>query len=57
MTEGAACLALAKIFLIAFSLSPTYLLNNSGPLTAKKFNPDSVASALAVRVLLHPGGP
>jgi len=33
------------------------LLNNSGPLTAKKFNPDSVAKALAIKVLLQPGGP
>jgi hypothetical protein len=27
------------------------------PLTAKKFNPDSVARAFAIKVLLHPGGP
>ena len=38
-------------------MSPTYLENNSGPLTAKKFNPDSVAKAFAINVLLHPGGP
>lgn len=29
----------------------------SGPLTAIKFIPDSVARAFAVKVLLHPGGP
>lgn len=29
----------------------------SGPLTAIKFEPASVASALAINVLLQPGGP
>lgn len=43
--------------LIAFSESPTYLLNNSGPLIAMKFNLLSVAIALAIIVLQHPGGP
>ena len=38
-------------------MSPTYLLNSSGPFTAKKFNPASVANALAINVLEHPGGP
>ena len=43
--------------LTALSDSPTHLLNNSGPFTAKKLSPLSVASALATRVLLQPGGP
>lgn len=34
-----------KTSITAFSLSPTHLENNSGPLTAMKFNLDSVASA------------
>ena len=42
---------------MAFSDSPTHLLNSSGPLTAIKFNPDSVAKAFASKVLEHPGGP
>ena len=46
-----------KISLTAFSLSPTYLEKISGPFTAKKFNPLSVANALAINVLEHPGGP
>jgi hypothetical protein len=33
-----------------------YILT-SGPFTAIKFKPDSVANALAINVLLHPGGP
>lgn len=43
--------------LTALSDSPTHLLNSSGPFTAKKLSPLSVASALATRVLLQPGGP
>ena len=43
--------------LTAFSDSPTHLLNSSGPFTAKKLSPLSVANARATRVLLHPGGP
>ncbi len=54
---GELILAFLKISLTAFSESPTYLENNSGPFTAKKFKPDSVANALAINVLLHPGGP
>ena len=42
---------------IAFSDSPTHLLNISGPFTAIKFNPLSVANAFAISVLLQPGGP
>ena len=55
--DGEACLAFLKISLIFFSDSPMYLLNISGPLTAKKFNPLSDAKALANKVLLQPGGP
>ncbi|BAA29779.1 146aa long hypothetical protein [Pyrococcus horikoshii OT3] len=54
---GAACLAFLKISLILFSLSPTHLLNTSGPLTAMKLASLSVATALAKRVLPVPGGP
>ena len=57
ITLGEHCLALLKISLIAFSESPTYLENNSGPFTARKFSLLSVAMALAIIVLLHPGGP
>ncbi|EEQ38710.1 hypothetical protein CLUG_02837 [Clavispora lusitaniae ATCC 42720] len=55
--DGAAARALRKISRTARSLSPTYLLNTSGPLTAKKLRPDSDASALAASVLEQPGGP
>lgn len=48
---------LAKRAARAFSLSPTYLLKSSGPLTDMKFSFDSEATALASNVLLHPGGP
>lgn len=40
-----------------FSLSPTYWLSNSGPFTDIKLTDDSVAMALARRVLPLPGGP
>ena len=51
---GAHCLALAKISLTAFSESPTYLLNSSGPLTAKKFNPEGyVTKAHSVTVAIN----
>jgi hypothetical protein len=42
---GLAALALAKISRIARSDSPTYILSNSAPLTAKKLKPISVAIA------------
>lgn len=54
---GLADRALRKTSRIARSLSPRYLLNISGPRIAIKFKPDSVATALAVNVLEHPGGP
>ena len=43
--------------LMAFSDSPTYLFNISGPFTAIKFALDALATALAKRVLPQPGGP
>lgn len=45
------------MFRIAFYESPTYLEKSYGPLTLIKFNLDSVAIALAIIVLLQPGGP
>jgi hypothetical protein len=33
------------------------MLHTSGPLTAIKLSPASVANAFAISVLLHPGGP
>lgn len=50
-------LALENKDLTLFSLSPTYLLSNSGPLTAIKLALLAFATALANRVLPHPGGP
>jgi len=55
--DGAAALAFLNNSRIALSDSPTHLLNNSGPFTAIKFNPASVANAFAIIVLLQPGGP
>ena len=55
--QGEQSRALLNKSLIAFSESPTYLENNSGPLIAIKFSDDSVAIALAIIVLEHPGGP
>lgn len=43
--------------LMAFSDSPTYLFNNSGPFTAIKLALEAFATALANNVLPHPGGP
>ena len=57
MIEGEARRAFLNTSRTAFSESPTHLLNNSGPFTAKKLRPDSVANALAIKVLLQPGGP
>lgn len=57
MTDGAAALAFSKISRMLASVSPTYLDNNSGPLTPMKLNRDSDAKACAINVLLHPGGP
>ena len=41
----------------ARSDSPIYLFRSSGPLMEMKFARDSLATALARRVLPHPGGP
>lgn len=49
--------ALWKTLLTALSLSPTYLFNNSGPLTAIKLALLALATALAKRVFPQPGGP
>ena len=57
MMAGEAALALEKIVLMAFSLSPTYLFRSSGPLTLMKFRLDCEATALTSMVLLQPGGP
>lgn len=54
--KGCCCWASAKS-LRRFSLdSPCHLVISSGPLTGKKRAPDSWATALARRVLPHPGG-
>ena len=45
--EGATCLAFRNSSRTARSLSPTHLLNSSGPLIERKFRPDSVARARA----------
>ena len=41
----------------SLSLSPTYMLISSGPLTERKLTEHSVATAFASRVLPVPGGP
>ena len=55
--HGAAIFAFRKISRIAFSLSPTYLDSNSGPLIEIKLALLSCATALAKSVFPHPGGP
>ena len=55
--QGLQDLARLNRFLTAFSDYPTYLENSSEPFTDKKLSFDSVAIALAIIVLLHPGGP
>eukprot|EP00835_Amoeboradix_gromovi_P005314 NODE_488_length_7780_cov_0.211691.p4 type:complete len:192 gc:universal NODE_488_length_7780_cov_0.211691:5465-4890(-) len=55
--QGADARALENTSLTAFSLSPTYLFNNSGPLTLTKLDPQAFAVALAKSVLPQPGGP
>jgi len=52
MIHGALYLALANTYLTAFSDSPTYLLSNSGPLTAIKFALDALATAYYIYYLL-----
>ena len=57
ITQGAEDFARLNSYLTAFSDSPTYLFNNSGPLIDMKFAFDSFETALATRVLPQPGGP
>lgn len=57
MIHGLKALAFLNTFLIARSDSPTYFENSYGPLIPIKLSFDSVAIALAIIVLLHPGGP
>ena len=54
---GDTCRALLNISLMCFSLSPTHLLNSSGPLIAMKFASDSFATAFARSVFPLPGTP
>ncbi|KAK7027179.1 cell division control protein 48 [Favolaschia claudopus] len=49
--------ASSNAFRKLLSLSPAILLIISGPLLRKKKAPLSLATALAMRVLLVPGGP
>ncbi len=58
--SAASSRARAKIIRICRSVSPTYLLSSSGPLMLRKWlpsGPSEVATALAIIVLPHPGGP
>eukprot|EP00755_Sulcionema_specki_P010848 Sspe_Gene.47543::Locus_24298_Transcript_1_1_Confidence_1.000_Length_2121::g.47543::m.47543 len=56
-THGAEARPRANTILTARSLSPTYLLRSSGPLTDMKFAEASLAIAFATNVFPHPGGP
>ena len=49
--------AFQNISLTAFSVSPTYFENSSGPFIEMKLSFDSVASAFAQSVFEHRGGP
>ena len=55
--QGLAAAAFANMSRIARSDSPTYMLSSSAALTEMKFTLDSVATALAIIVFEHPGGP
>ena len=55
--QGEHIFAFQNISRIAFSVSPTYFENNSGPLIDMKLSLLSVAKAFAHNVLEHPGGP
>ena len=50
-------LTFSNTYLKFFSLSPTYILSNSGPLTLKNGKPHSFATHFAIKVLPVPGGP
>mmetsp|Transcript_3130 Transcript_3130/g.10938 ORF Transcript_3130/g.10938 Transcript_3130/m.10938 type:complete len:201 (-) Transcript_3130:1479-2081(-) len=56
-TQGAACLALSKTSRTFASDSPNHMVSSSGPLTEMKLAPQQLATALAMSVLPHPGGP
>jgi hypothetical protein len=56
-THGLAYRALSNISLTLLSLSPNHIVNNSGPLILMKLAEHSLATALANKVLPHPGGP
>lgn len=55
--QGDDNLARSNTFRTAYSLYPTYLVNSYGPFTVMKFALASLAIALAIIVLPHPGGP
>lgn len=55
--QGRLARPLSNTSRIFFSLSPMYMLSNSGPLTEIKFKEHSVAIAFASSVLPVPGGP
>jgi hypothetical protein len=57
ITQGADYFALLKSERTAFSDSPTYLFNSSGPFMEIKLAFDSFDTALATNVLPQPGGP
>ena len=57
ITHGAEALARPNNCLNALSDSPTYLFRSSGPLIEMKLAFDLFDTALATRVLPHPGGP
>ena len=57
MMLGAFSRALRKSALIMFSDSPTHLERISATFTLKNVNEFSVATALPMSVLPHPGGP
>merc|ERR1719429_405131 len=56
-THGAAALALSKTSRTLASDSPNHIVSNSGPLMLTKLAEHSLATALASKVLPHPGGP
>mmetsp|Transcript_13230 Transcript_13230/g.30267 ORF Transcript_13230/g.30267 Transcript_13230/m.30267 type:complete len:327 (-) Transcript_13230:50-1030(-) len=56
-TQGAAAAAVRNASRIAFSLSPSHRLSRSAPVRATKFTPHSSATARAIIVFPHPGGP
>lgn len=55
--HGAIWRAFLNIWRTALSDSPNHLLTISGPFTEMKFDPDSLARALAMSVFPVPGGP